>query len=113
MHSLAKIMLVVVLIHFVLNAANSSYPLLDNLATMVSLTAALLSLLSYREYSWLMPITGVINLLLFAVMMLDDPAQVTYFIYAVNSMICICMQFFSVRKLYTEQNTEEGMKHAE
>ncbi|MBR2353496.1 MAG: nicotinamide mononucleotide transporter [Clostridia bacterium] len=101
-----------VLIHFVLDAADSNYRFLDNLGTLVSLTVSLLSLLSFREYSWLMPVTGVINLILYTVMIMDDPAQVTYLIYGINSMICIIGQFFSVRKLYAEQINRKEFSHA-
>lgn len=93
-----------VMIQFVLKKASSSYPTLDNLATLVGLAVSLLSMFSFREYSWLMPITCLINLTLYIVMSIDDPAQITYLIYAINSMICVIMQFFSVRKLYAEQN---------
>lgn len=90
-------------IQFVLKVANSSYPTLDNLSTLISLVVSLLSLLSFREYSWLMPVTCLINLILYFVMAMDDLAQITYLIYAMNSMTCVIMQFFSVRKLYKEQ----------
>lgn len=99
-------LLVFVFVQFVLKTANSNYPTLDNLATLVGLAVSLLSLLSFREYSWLMLVTCVINLALFLVMTLDDPAQSTYLIYSVNSMICVIGQFFSVRKLYAEQKKE-------
>ena len=92
-----------VIVQFVLNAASSNYPTLDNLSTLVGLAVTLLSLLSYREYSWLNPITCLISLILYFMMSLDDPAQITYLIYAINSMICIIMQYFSVRKLFAEQ----------
>ena len=91
------------LIQFVLQSANSQYPTLDNLATLISLAASLLSMLSYREFSWLMLVTCALNLFLFFVMTLDDPAQSTYLVYAINSAICVVGQFFSVRKLYAEQ----------
>ena len=91
------------LVQLVLKTANSNYPALDNLGTIVGLTVSLLSLLSFREYSWLMLVTGVINLILYTVMTADNPAQITYLIYAVHSMICIIGQFFSVRRLYAEQ----------
>ena len=92
-----------VIVQFVLNAASSNYPTLDNLSTLVGLAVTLLSLLSYREYSWLNPITCLISLILYFMMSLDDPAQITYLIYGINSMICIIMQYFSVRKLFAEQ----------
>lgn len=96
-----------VLVHFVLDAAESNYRFLDNIGTLVGLAVSLLSLLSFREYSWLMPVTGVINLILYTVMTRDDPAQITYLIYGINSMICIIGQFFAVRKLYAEQKTKK------
>ncbi len=97
-------------IQFVLKSAEGSYPTLDNLITLVGLVVSLLSMFSYREYSWLMPVTCLLNLILFLVMTLDDPAQSTYLVYAVNSMICVIMQFFSVRKLYSEQRkNKEGV----
>ncbi len=92
-----------ILVQFVLKTANSQYPTLDNLLTLVGLAVSLLSMFSYREYSWLVLITCLLNLSLFLVMTLDDPAQITYLIYAVNSMICIIGQFFSVRRLCAEQ----------
>ncbi len=101
-----------VVIQFVLKLAEGSYPTLDNLITLVGLAVSLLSMFSYREYSWLMPVTCFLNLILFFVMTLDDPAQSTYLVYAVNSMICIIMQFFSVRTLYSEQKAAEEVTHA-
>lgn len=95
------------LVQFVLRSASSQYPTLDNLITLVGFAVSLLSILSYREYSWLMLLTCLLNLTLFLVMTLDDPAQSTYLVYAVNSMICVIMQFFSVQKLYAEQRREK------
>ena len=96
-----------VLLQFVLKWAEGSYPTLDNLITLVGLSVSVMSMFSYREYSWLMLLTCLLNLILFLIMTLDDPAQSTYLVYAVNSMICVVMQFFSVRKLYAEQRKEK------
>ena len=101
-----------VLLQFVLRSAEGSYPTLDNLVALVGLLVSLMSMLSYREYSWLMLLSCALNLTLFFVMTLDDPAQSTYLVYAVNSMICVVMQFFSVQKLYAEQKKEKEVAHA-
>jgi hypothetical protein len=90
-----------------LRAASSSYPTLDNLVTLMGLAISLLSLLSFREYSYLMLINSAINLTLYVVMSMDNPAQITYLIYGINSTICVSMQFFSVRKLYREQRIDK------
>ena len=95
-------------LHFVLKAAEGNYPFLDNLATMVSLSVLFLSLFRFREYSFLMPVTCIVNFTLFFVMVLDDPAQMPYLIYSINSLICVVMQFFSVRKLYKEQTQKSA-----
>jgi hypothetical protein len=91
-----------VVVHFMLDAAESSYRILDNLSTILGLIVTFLSLLSFREYSWLMLVTSSIGLVLYVIMTLDDPAQSTYLIYGINSMICIVRQFFSVQKLFTD-----------
>ena len=101
-----------IVLRFVLTSAEGSYRTLDSLITIVGFIVSLLSMFSYREYSWLMLVTCALNLTLFLVMTLDDPAQSTYLVYAVNSMICVIMQFFSVRKLYAEQKREKEVAHA-
>lgn len=90
-------------VHFLLNLAGSNHSLLDNILTVVGLAVSILSLLSFREYSWFMLITGSLNLVLYIILATEDIAQITYTIYAIHSMISIVLQFFSVRKIYAEQ----------
>lgn len=97
-------------IQFALTSANSNHPFLDNAATLVGFLVSVLSLLSFREYSWFMLLSGAINLLMFGVMTREDPAQSTYLIYAVHSMICMVAQFCSVQKLYAEQRAGSALK---
>lgn len=81
----------------------SSHPVLDNLGVVLGLAVSLLSLLSFREYSWIMLVTGSLSVYLYILMTIENPAQSTYLIYATHSMICVVAQFFSVQKLYAEQ----------
>lgn len=97
-----------VCVNFLLTAANSSYRLLDNSSTILGFAISLLSVFAFREYSWLMPINGLLTIGLYAMMTLDNPAQVTYLIYALHSFICVVMQFFCVQKLYLEQKEVSG-----
>ena len=83
--------------------AGSGYRLLDNSVTLFGIVISILTMLSFREYSWLMLISGSLTIALDATMMADHPAQITYLIFACYSMICIVRQFFSVRGLYREQ----------
>ena len=96
-----------VIVNFVLSATYSSYRFLDNSASILGLIVSLLSMLSYREYSWLMLVTGSLNIVLYLNMSFDNPAQITFLIYGMYSMFCIIRQFFSVQKLYTEQKNAE------
>ena len=95
-------------IQFALTSVDSSHPILDNLGTLVGFVVLLLSLLCFREYSWFMLLSGGITMILYTLMTFEDPAQSTYLIYSIHSMICIVAQFFSVRKLYDEQKKEKG-----
>ncbi len=96
-------------VNFALDSVDSSHPVIDNLATLVGIVASVLSLLCYREYSWVMLVSGVVNLAFYIVLAIDDPAQITYIVYATNSMICVVCQFFAVRAIYAEQKRADAM----
>ena len=83
--------------------AGSGYRLLDNSVTLFGIVISILTMLSFREYSWLMLISGSLTIALDATMTVDHPAQITYLIFACYSMICVVRQFFAVRGLYKEQ----------
>ena len=72
------------------------------LASLVGLT-----FLSFVEYSWFMMCTGVVSIILDAVMMADNPARITFLVFSVYSMICVTMQFITVQRLYKEQQRGE------
>ena len=91
------------LLYWATTLAGSNYRLLDNASTLFGIAVSILTLLSFREYTYLMLVSGVLNILLNLVMIKEHPEQITYFIFSVYSLICILRQFFSVRKLYNEQ----------
>ena len=88
---------------FIMSAVGSSYMIIDNTASLIGILVSILTLFAFREYSYLMLLTGVINIILNLRISIDDPAMITYLMYSVYSMVCIVMQFFAVRKLYNEQ----------
>ena len=88
---------------FIMSAVGSNYMIIDNVASILGIFVYFLTLFAFREYSYLMLLTGVINIVLNTRLTLDDPSMITYLIYSLYSMTCIVMQFFSVRKLYIEQ----------
>ena len=95
--------------YLLLSAVSSKHRLWDVAGTLVGFFVSVLTLLRYREYSWLILPSSVLGLGMNVSLMLEDPAQVTYVIYSIQSAICQILQFHSVRKLYREQqkNKEE------
>lgn len=88
---------------FVLRLAGSSYQLLDNLTSLLGILISILTMFAYIEYTWLMLPSGVISICLHLATMVDHPAQITYLIFSLYSLICVTQQFFRVRRLYAEQ----------
>ena len=97
-----------VILQICMTAAGSSYRMLDNTLTLIGILVYILTLFSFIEYSWLMLLTGAMNIVLNIQMMIDYPAQITYLIYSLYSFVCIIMQFFAVRSLYKEQRALAG-----
>ena len=95
------------LLYAVLSAFGSSYRVLDLTVSLISIFTSVLTLLSFVEYSYTMLLTGVFSILLDVTMMREHPAQITFLIYSIYSMICIIRQFLTVNKLYSEQRKEE------
>ena len=91
----------------VLTAAGSGYSLLDGATSILGVATSVLTLLSYIEYTWLMLISGVLGIALNIAMAIDRPEMVTYVVFSVYSFICVTRQFFSVRRIYTEQKNQK------
>jgi len=87
----------------VLKAAGSDYQVLDSLSSLLGALIAILTMLAFIEYTWLMLPSGVLNIVLYIATMQYHPEQITYLIYSCYSMTCVVIQFFRVRKLYAEQ----------
>lgn len=91
----------------VLTLMNSSYVILDAAMMLIGIFTMVLTLLSFVEYSWFMLCTGVVSIILDAVMMADNPARITFLVFSVYSMICVTLQFITVQRLYKEQQRGE------
>lgn len=91
-----------------LRAAGSQYSFLDSFSSLLGIPTSILCLLSFIEYAPLSIVSSVSVVLLYIEVMLDQPAHVTYLVYAVYALICVIRQYFSVRKLYAEQKAEEA-----
>lgn len=96
--------LVSIIVYLVLSTANSGYRLFDTVNTLLGVLTTVLTLFSFIEYTWLQLPTAVLTIITSFVIMLDYPERITYVIYGLYSLICMIVQYFSVRKLYQEQN---------
>lgn len=90
-------------LYWVMSQAGSSYRMLDNALTLLGIFVSILTLLSFREYTWLMLGSGICSIVLDVTMMQEHPGQITYLVFSVYSMICMIRQFISVKNLYKEQ----------
>ena len=91
----------------ILTAVGGGYIILDALMMLIGVFTMVLTYLSFVEYSWFMMCTGVVSIILDAVMMADNPARITFLVFSVYSMICVTMQFITVQRLYKEQQRGE------
>ena len=95
-----------IVMNFFLTKAEANSQILDSTCSLLGFCASILSLLSFREYSWFMAAYSFLVIGLNASMVPTYPAHLTYVIYAIHSCICMVLQFICVRKLYKEQTAE-------
>ena len=100
-------------LYFVLRAADSSHQVLDNLSSLIGILATVLMMLAFVEYTWLMIPSGLIGMALNIATMQSEPAQITYVVLSVYSMICNTVQFFKVRGVYAEQRAAQAAEQGE
>lgn len=94
-------------LYVILRALGSSYQILDITTSLLGILISILTMLAYVEYSWLMLPSGLISIILHITMMAEYPAQITYLVFSLYSMVCVTRGFFRVRKLYAEQNAKK------
>ncbi len=83
----------------------SDYAFLDNTVSVMGVFTSVLTALAYIEYTYIMLIAGVLNILLYIQVIPNSPEQTTYLIYSVYSLICVSIQFFNARKLWNNQHS--------
>lgn len=88
---------------YVLGLLNANHSLLDTLITVLGMIVTLLQLLSYMEYAVINTVSCLLQIVLYAVMIREQPEQSTYLVYTAYSLVCIVKSVFSVRRLYREQ----------
>lgn len=102
-----------VLLFLLLSAFGSQYLILDNTITILGIIATVFGMLALIEFQFLQLASGIVSCVLYATMLKDDPAQITYLVYTVYSLVCYVLSLRYMHSLYQkqqeEQNYETGM----
>ena len=94
-------------LYAVLSASGSAYRFFDISSSLLGILISVLTMLAFIEYVPLMILSQFISIGLYLSMMKDNPAQVTYLIYTLFSMVCQFMALKKVIALYQKQKTSE------
>ena len=90
-------------VYLVLNAIGSNFVLIDNTMTLLGILTSFLTMFAYIEYSVLMIPSSLVNILLYSLMLKENPEQATFLVYSIYCFICQCFAFMNIRRLYKEQ----------
>ncbi len=92
-----------VVLYLILSALGSGYLLLDNTITLLGILNTVLMMLAYIEYTVLMIVSTTCSLILYIVMIPENPEQVTYLVYTLYALVCNIVAVFHARKNYLAQ----------
>ncbi len=92
------IILAAVFIHF-----DYEYAIFDSISFLLGFIVPVLTMLAYKEYTYLWIVQSLVGLLLNVQMVINDYKETTYLIYGIYATYCVICAFFSVRKLCKEQ----------
>ena len=98
-------------VYAVLSATGSAYRFFDISSSLLGILVSVLTMLAFIEYVPLMILSQLISIGLYLAMMRDNPAQITYLIYTLFSMMCQFMALKKVIALYKKQKISE--RHGE
>jgi len=89
-----------------LKNTDSAFPILDTAVSLIGILNSFLTMFALIEYAPLMIVSQLLTIALYSLMLLDDPAQITYLIFAVYGTICQTLAFINVTKLYRQQKND-------
>lgn len=95
-----------VVLYLILSAFGSQYLILDNTVTIIGITSTVFGMLALIEFQFLQLANGLVSCVLYITMLRNDPAQITYLIYTVYSLICCTLSLRYMYKLYQKQQEE-------
>ena len=92
-------------LYAILSATGSAYRFFDISYSLLGILVSILTMLAFIEYGPLMILSQFISIGLYLAMMRDNPAQITYLIYTLFSMMC---QFMALKKIVALRNKQKG-----
>ena len=81
----------------------SQYFLLDNIITALGILVTILRMLSYIEFTYFSICTEIFSVMLYALMLRNNPEQSTYLIFSLYSLVCGVMAV-----IFAERNMKKG-----
>ncbi len=90
-------------LYALLSQFDASYLLLDNTVTLIGVLVSVLAIFPYIEYIWLNLLSVFISIVLYIVMLRENPEQTTYLVYNIYAFICVVMATHRSQKLYAAQ----------
>ncbi|MBQ4645011.1 MAG: nicotinamide mononucleotide transporter [Clostridia bacterium] len=90
------------ILYLIFSFFKSEYLVLDNTVTVIGIVSTLLVTFRYSEYSLFQIISGTVNIILFATMLVNDPSRIVWLVFMIYSMICSTTAFIRMNK--TKQN---------
>ena len=93
-------------LYYLLYNLGSEYIILDNSAAVIGTAANLASLLYLIEFPYIQSVTHVINIILNAQLISNDPKQWTYLIYYFYALACAIISAVYMQRLYNKQKAE-------
>ncbi len=94
-------------LYAILSASGSAYRFFDISYSLLGILVSILTMLAFIEYVPLMILTQFISIGLYLSMMKENPAQITYLLYTLFSMVCQFMALKKVIALYKKQKASE------
>ena len=81
----------------------SRYFLLDNIITALGILVTILRMLSYIEFTYFSICTEIFSVMLYVLMLRNNPEQSTYLIFSLYSLVCGVMAV-----IFAERNMKKG-----
>ncbi len=92
--------------YIIFRKLGSSHTLLDNSVMLLGIVTTVLTMLSYVEWTYMQNLGCIINVILYASMLKEEPQMATYLVSMVYSLLCANLTLVNVRKVYKEQKAE-------